>query len=81
LLTAIAVSQENLVFVDLNGLNERVTTSSATAAQHSGSFREKIVQRDGSCIITGEKVELCDAAHLIPGGKGDEVMSSIIWIF
>jgi hypothetical protein len=80
LLTAIAVSQENLVFVDLNGLNERVTMSSATETQRPRSFREKIVQRDGSCVITGQQLELCDAAHLIPRGKGDEVMSSIIWI-
>ena len=81
MLTAIAVSQEDLVFVDLKGLNERVTTSSATTARRSRRFREQIVERDGSCVITGEAAEHCDAAHLIPRGKGNEVMSSIIWIF
>jgi len=80
LLTAIAVSQENLVFMDLKGLNELVMTLSATA-RHSGRFSEKIMQQDGSCIITGKEAELCDVAHLIPRGKGNEVMSSIIWIF
>ena len=39
------------------------------------------MERDGSCVITGKVVELCDAAHLIPKAKGDKVMSSIIWIF
>ena len=79
MLTAIAASQENLVFVDSKGLNERVTSSAS--AQHSGEFRGQILQRDGSCVITGEEAELCDAAHLIPSVKGDEVMSLIIWIF
>ena len=69
MLTAIAASQENLGFMDLNGLNDRVTSSST--ARRSGEFRGQIVQRDGSCVITGELAGRCDAAHLIPRAKGD----------
>ena len=78
MLTAIATSQGNLIFVDIEGLNDRVTSSIMT--RRSRVFREKIVQRDGSCVITGN-ARHCDAAHLIPRAKGPQVISSIIWIF
>jgi hypothetical protein len=79
LLTAIAASQENLIFVDIEGLNDRVTPSVMT--QRRKEFRAQIVQRDGSCVITGHRAMVCDAAHLIPKVKGDEVISSVIWNF
>jgi hypothetical protein len=77
-LTAIATSQGNLIFVDIEGLNDRVTSSIMT--RRSGEFRRQIVRRDGSCVITGN-ARHCDAAHLIPRVKGDKVISSVIWIF
>jgi hypothetical protein len=79
LLTAIAASQEKLIFVDIAGLNDRVTPSVLT--RRGGEFREQIVQRDGSCVITGKRAGRCDAAHLIPRVKGDMVISSVNWIF
>jgi hypothetical protein len=78
-LTAIATSQGNLIFVDIEGLNDQLTPSIMT--QRSGEFREQIVQRDGSCVITRKAAEICDAAHLIPRAKGDRVISSVVWIF
>jgi hypothetical protein len=80
LLTAIAASQENPSFVDFQGLNDQVTPS-IIRTERSTNFRRKIVERDGSCVITGELAERCDAAHLIPGVKGDGVISSVVWIF
>ena len=68
MLTAIATSQGNLIFVDIEGLNDRVTSSIMT--RRSGEFRRQIVRRDGSCVITGN-ARHCDAAHLIPRAKGD----------
>ena len=73
MLTAIAASQENLVFVDLNGLNDRVTSSST--ARRSGEFREQIVQRDGSCVITGELAGRCNAA---PDSKGQRQRGNVL---
>lgn len=77
MLTAITVSGGDFLPVDVRGLNDRVT-SSATP-QCDSDFRDAIVRRDTSCVITGERE--CDAAHLIPHAKGDMVMSSIPWIF
>jgi hypothetical protein len=35
-------------------------------------FRTDVMERDGNaCVVT--RVEGCDAAHLIPHSKGDEV--------
>ncbi len=80
LLTAIAASQENPSFVDFQGLNDQVTPSNIRT-ERMRNFRVQIVERDGSCVITGELAEICDAAHLIPRAKGDKVISSVVWIF
>ena len=70
-------SLENLIFVDYKGLNERMTTTTLTLRRHN--FRNEILVRDGNyCVITGETSEDCDAAHLIPKSKGDEVTFLII---
>jgi hypothetical protein len=60
-------------FIDHNGLNERVTSTAKTP--HATDFRKRIVNRDRSCIVTGETADVCDAAHLIPHSKGDAVGS------
>jgi len=72
----ILLSPESCIFVDSEVLNEQMTSTSLT--DHSYKFREDIIQRDGSfCIITDEDATHCDAAHLIPRCKGDEVTSIV----
>ena len=73
----IPISPGHCNFVDYEGLNDRVMT---TASQgHCTNFRRNVQDRDGeSCIITQEAAVHCDAAHLIPHSKGDEVMFMII---
>ena len=34
---------------------------------------DRIVDRDGTCLSTGEETELCIACHIIPHSKGDNV--------
>ena len=59
-------------FVDYEGLNDRITTTEG--APRSGDFRDEIIKRDGpTCVITQVEKDDCDAAHLIPHSKGDEV--------
>jgi len=72
------VSQEDLIFVDIEGLNDRVTSTSSVMTRRSRRFRGQILQRDGSCVITGKRAERCDAAHLIPRAKGDQYIQRII---
>ena len=62
-------------FVDYNALNERITSSSQT--QRRSNFRRDVLERDGMfCVFTGETQDVCDAAHIIPRSKGDEVLSN-----
>jgi len=58
---------------DLQGLNDHITSSSLT--QRGADFREHISDRDGDhCVATAVEAEDCDAAHIIPLSKGDEVL-------
>ena len=69
---SVSTSPEDCVFVDHEGLNERLTSTQLTLRR--ASFRRDVIQRDGfACVVTQEVGKNCDAAHLIPRGKGDEV--------
>jgi len=58
------------IFVDYAGLNDQTTSTSQTPRRYN--FREDVEERDGEvCIITQQGG--CDAAHLVPNSKGDEV--------
>jgi hypothetical protein len=60
------------VYIDYEGLNDRITTTEGT--ERRWDFRQDVIQRDGpACVITQMEEEDCDAAHLIPHSKGDEV--------
>ena len=72
LLFSVPTSPDDWAFVDHSGLNERLTTTEGTARR--GKFRDDVARRDGpACVVTGKKEAHCDAAHLIPHSKGDEV--------
>ncbi|KAH9072334.1 hypothetical protein EDB83DRAFT_2362411 [Lactarius deliciosus] len=65
------------IFVDYNGLNETLTSTDSTPCRHD--FRDEVIKRDGeSCTITGQSADICDAAHIIPRCKSDEVVFAII---
>jgi hypothetical protein len=66
-------SPGEFIFVDLDGLNDEVTLSTDEPGC-STDFRSKIVERDEYCVITQEDTDDCDAAHIIPSCKGNEVM-------
>jgi hypothetical protein len=58
--------------IDPNGLNDRFTSSEQTI--RSSRFRIDVEERDGPvCVFTGTNGIICDAAHLLPKSKGDEV--------
>ena len=61
-----------IAFVDYEGLNDRVTTSDGTSRRRD--LREDVIRRDGlACVVTHEEEGICDAVHLIPHSKGDDV--------
>jgi hypothetical protein len=69
---SVSTSPEDCAFIDYQGLNDRLTSTERTA--RSNNFRDDVIQRDGhACVVTQKAEDLCDAAHLIPRCKGDEV--------
>ena len=50
-----------------------VSTSDSQVNLRRANFRETIVARDGTCVVTGHDVTVCAAAHLIAVSKGDDV--------
>jgi hypothetical protein len=64
------------VYVDYNVLNDPITSSAQT--QRRSDFRDDVIKRDGErCIFTREEAEDCDASHIIPKSKGDEVLCNL----
>ena len=53
-------------------LNEQMTSTELTPRR--SNFRSDVMARDGGfCIVTGHDESDCDAAHLVPLCKSDEV--------
>ena len=69
---SVPTSPEDCVFIDHEGLNERITSTAQTPRRTT--FRRDVIRRDGPvCVVTEGVRGDCDAVHLIPRGKGDEV--------
>jgi len=63
----------NCHFADPQGLNDRVTSSSLT--ERRNNFRRDVALRDGNrCVVTATEFIECQAAHIIPLRKGNEVL-------
>jgi hypothetical protein len=60
----------DFIFGDCNGSNDRITSSTQTRCR--SSFRRHV--NGPFCVITQQTAEACDAAHIIPQIKGDEVL-------
>ncbi|KAH7886575.1 hypothetical protein F5I97DRAFT_1926900 [Phlebopus sp. FC_14] len=70
------IATEQFHLVDYNALNDRVTSSDITPGR--AGFRGKILNRDGSCVITRAHNRICDASHIIPRCKGDEYITFVV---
>ena len=52
--------------------NPKVATSTGTSTCRT-TFRQDVELRDLSCVVSGLAADVCDAAHILPHGKGDQV--------
>jgi hypothetical protein len=65
-------SSGDCVFVDNEGLNDQLTSTVQTPRR--SRFRADVIRRDGpACVVTHDSEQVCDAVHLIPRSKSDEV--------
>jgi hypothetical protein len=58
--------------VDVDAMDGR-TSDASELSDLRADFRDRIVDRDGTCVSTGEQASLCTACHIIPHSKGDNV--------
>ena len=58
--------------IDPRIANPRVVTSTGMST-HRDAFRHDVEVRDLSCVVTGAPAVLCDAAHILPHERGDQV--------
>lgn len=58
-------------------MHDRASTTSAVTTRRE-VFRQRIISRDGGCVMTGAAAEHCEACHIIPHSKGDEVCSEYL---
>ena len=69
---SVSTSPGSFAFIDCEALNDRITSTEGSTSD--GGFRSNVIRRDGpACVVTGTEAYHCDAAHLIPHSKGDEV--------
>ena len=66
------VEKQKMLPADLEmGCTTVITSSEATPRRTQ--FRSDVIERDRVCVLTGFGEHNCDAAHLLPHSKGDEV--------
>ena len=53
--------------------NPKLATSTGMSTRQT-TFRQDVELRDLSCVVSGATADYCDAAHILPYGKGDQVL-------
>ena len=57
---------------DVDATDNRTSNASALSTGRA-HFRQKLIERDGTCVLTGDRPLNCDAYHFLPHSKGDTV--------
>ena len=60
--------------VDVAAMDDRTSDLSVLTVRRA-DFRERLINRDRTCVISGEPVHNCTACHIIPHSKGNDVRS------
>ncbi|KAF8815106.1 hypothetical protein BYT27DRAFT_7199581 [Phlegmacium glaucopus] len=67
----ISEGQPRLADVDL--IDDR-TSNASNLSICRADFRSRIIERDGTCVCTGELPRDCNACHIIPHSKGNDYL-------
>jgi hypothetical protein len=73
LLTLLTISGEPLL-VDVDAIDDRTSDASDLSTRRA-NFRERLIARDGICVMSNERAGYCTACHIIPHSKGSNVRS------
>ncbi|KAF8798393.1 hypothetical protein BYT27DRAFT_7018030, partial [Phlegmacium glaucopus] len=63
--------------VDVQAVKDRVSDAWSHTHTSQEDFRAALIERDGTCVVTGESAVDCDASHCLPHSKGDEYIESL----
>ena len=61
-------------FIGVNVVDGR-TSNASQLTERRADFRQRVIERDGTCVMTGDLIHNCNACHIIPHVKGDDVCS------
>ena len=67
------------LFADVDAIEDRTSNASelcdyrSEVSDYRADFRDRIIERDGTCVCTDEEAEHCVACHILPHSKGDNV--------
>jgi hypothetical protein len=73
LLTLLTFSGEPRL-IDIDAIDDR-TSDASDLSERRADFRQRVIDRDGTCVITGDYAVNCTACHILPHSKGDNVRS------
>ncbi|KAJ7140310.1 hypothetical protein C8R43DRAFT_1018296 [Mycena crocata] len=65
------------LFIDVDAIDDR-TSSASNLTQRRADFCEDVINRDGTCIITGDAPVNCTACHILPHAKGDSYVQNLM---
>jgi len=63
-------------WLDIEMMDDRASYASGRTSRRA-DFRQDIINRDGTCVMTGTPPENCQACHIVPHSKGDQVCPNI----
>ncbi|KIK06021.1 hypothetical protein K443DRAFT_307311 [Laccaria amethystina LaAM-08-1] len=72
------VSQGAPRLVDVDAADDRTSIMASTVTLRRRDFRINLVERDGTCVISGEMERWCTACHIIPHAKGSSYISNVV---
>jgi hypothetical protein len=63
--------------VDVDALDDRTSDGNISEMSRMTTrrevFRTNVIERDGTCVITGDIALNCNACHILPHAKGNDV--------
>jgi hypothetical protein len=65
-------------WLDVDMMNDRASYSSVRTTRRA-DFRQDLIDRDGTCVMSNSPPRNCQACHIVPHSRGDEVCPNISW--
>lgn len=71
------LSEGEARLVDVDAVDDRTSDASYLTTRRRG-FRTNVIERDGTCVITGDIDRNCIACHILPHAKGSDYILNVV---